>query len=181
MAYYSILRCIHFPSKQGNHHKHLGARFQYRIRIRFVFVFVIAYLSCQMYGCVVFDTKFIRIVKVFLFSSVFLYVRIRPKQQMDFRCYCLSRLRNSYKFVIKFICFLQLNAINNANEANERENSKMSGNCRTKDAKIDNGFCWHRNWFLCNWTVLFCSTLLSIEYRREVDGLITIICKGTEI
>lgn len=47
--------------------------------------------------------------------------------------------------LIKFVRFLQLNAINNVNEVSERENSKINGNCSTKGATFDIGF------FLKNW------------------------------
>lgn len=107
---------------------------------------VVSFLTQNLFGL----WKYFLCMCSFFFSGCCSYFfscmsQIRPKQQMDFRCYCFFRLRNSYKFVIKFICFLQLNAINKRYMKTDTKIGKLNGNCRhrrlrTKDTKIDISF-----------------------------------------
>lgn len=68
MAYYSILRCA--LSTQLVEPPQTTCRTLPISNSKIRFIFILAYLSCQMCGCVVFDTKFIRIVKVFFYVCV---------------------------------------------------------------------------------------------------------------
>lgn len=103
MAYYSILRCA-LSTSQLNHYKQHAVHYQYPIR----FIFILAYLSCQMCGCVVFDTKFIRIVKVF-FMYVF-YFFSGCCSYFFFPCHRFDR-NNKWIFdvIASFDCGIRIN------------------------------------------------------------------------
>lgn len=142
MAYYSIFKvCFPFPSTPP-HDSDIHAMWLVSHIYLVKCSALCRFLTQNLFDC----ESFFFSLHFHIVVAVVVVELSRIQQQMDFRCYCLSWLRNSYKFVIKFICWLVIKCNQSipqtAKWKRELENSqwKLSLEKRCKN--------WHSPFFL---------------------------------